>query len=240
MSAPGGGDRLAGRTAVVVGSGQTPGPRIGNGRATAITFAAHGARLLLVDRDEARALDTATAAADAAAAAGHDLPEPVVVVTDIASAEGPERVVAAAVDRMGGFDILHNNVGIGAGDAPPHRLSDDDYDRILDVNLRAMWRTCRAAVPVLRAQERSAIVNVSSLASIAAGDDVLTAEFKVNFLRPATQPQFLARGRVIRAGRLLSVVEGDVLGFGHAGGQQDGIIRMQATMALLSREQPGD
>ncbi|HMU78996.1 MAG TPA: hypothetical protein PKC57_01945, partial [Microthrixaceae bacterium] len=56
MTAPGGGDRLAGRIAVVVGAGQTPGPRIGNGRATAITFAAHGARLLLVDRDEARAL----------------------------------------------------------------------------------------------------------------------------------------------------------------------------------------
>ena len=76
----------------------------------------------------------------------------------------------------------------------------------------------------------------AALTLAAAGDDVLTAEFKVNFLSPATQPQFLARGRVIRAGRLLSVVEGDVLGFGHAGGQQDGIIRMQATMILLSRE----
>ena len=195
MSAPGGGDRLAGRTAVVVGAGQTPGPRIGNGRATAITFASHGARLLLVDRDEARALDTATAAADAAAAAGHDLPEPVVVVTDIASAEGPERVVAAAVDRMGGFDILHNNVGIGAGDAPPHRLSDDDYDRILDVNLRAMWRTCRAAVPVLRAQERSAIVNVSSLASIAAATNLTAYKISKAGVNALTQNLALTGAR---------------------------------------------
>lgn len=65
------------------------------------------------------------------------------------------------------IDILHNNVGIGLGDAPPHRLSDEAFDRIMDVNLRALWRTCRAAVPTLRASEHGAIVNVSSLAAIA-------------------------------------------------------------------------
>ena len=179
----------------MVGAGQTPGPRIGNGRATAITFASHGARLLLVDRDEARARDTATAAADAAAAAGHDLPDPVVVAADIASAEGPDRVVAAAVDRLGGFDILHNNVGIGAGDASPHRLSDDDYDRILGVNLRAMWRTCRSAVPVLRARERSAIVNVSSLASIAAATNLTAYKISKAGVNALTQNLALTGAR---------------------------------------------
>ena len=163
--------RLAGRTAVVVGAGQTPGQTIGNGRAVAITFAREGARLVLVDRRRDRADETADLAATAAREAGHDLPSPVVVAADIASDDGPAAVVAAAVAAFGGFDVLHNNVGIGMGDGPPHHLTDDGFDRIMDVNLRAMWRTCREAVPVLRAQERSAIVNVSSLASIGAAQN---------------------------------------------------------------------
>jgi len=166
--------RLDGRTAVVVGAGQTAGETIGNGRAVATTFAREGARLVLVDRDPVSLAETASLAATAAADAGHDLPPPVEVVVDITTTDGPVVLVDAAVDAFGGFDVLHNNVGIGAGDGPPHRLSDEAYDRIMDVNLRAMWRTCRAAVPVLRAQERSAIVNVSSLASIA-GATNLTA-----------------------------------------------------------------
>lgn len=166
--------RLDGRTAVVVGAGQTAGETIGNGRAVATTFAREGARLVLVDRDPVSLAETASLAVTAAADAGHDLPSPVEVVVDITTTDGPVALVDAAVDAFGGFDVLHNNVGIGAGDGPPHRLSDEAYDRIMDVNLRAMWRTCRAAVPVLRAQERSAIVNVSSLASIA-GATNLTA-----------------------------------------------------------------
>jgi NAD(P)-dependent dehydrogenase (short-subunit alcohol dehydrogenase family) len=54
------GGRLAGKTAVVVGAGQTPGETIGNGRATAILFAREGARVLLVDRDEASVAETAS------------------------------------------------------------------------------------------------------------------------------------------------------------------------------------
>lgn len=164
--------RLDGRTAVVVGAGQTAGDTIGNGRAVAITFAREGARLVLVDRDPDSLAETAALAATASGEAGHDLPMPVEVVVDITTSDGPDLLVEAAVDACGGFDVVHNNVGIGAGDGPPHHLSDDAYDRIMDVNLRAMWRTCRAAVPVLRREERSAIVNVSSLASIASATNL--------------------------------------------------------------------
>lgn len=154
---------LQGRTAVIVGAGQTPGRNIGNGRATAITFAREGASLLLVDRDEAGVAETASMAR----AEAPDDARIEYFVADITSDDGPDALVASAVDTFGGFDILHNNVGIGQGDAPPHRLTDDAYDRIMDVNLRALWRTCRAAVPVLRRSEHGAIVNVSSLAAIA-------------------------------------------------------------------------
>ncbi len=71
-------------------------------------------------------------------------------MADIVADDGPASVVAAARDAFGRIDVLHNNVGIGAGDGPPHHLTDEAFDRILDVNLRALWRTCREAVPVLR------------------------------------------------------------------------------------------
>lgn len=157
--------RLEGRTAVIIGAGQTPGETIGNGRATAITFAREGARLLLVDREPGSLEETAAACREHGASVES-------FVTDIASDTGPADVVRAAVDRFGGFDVLHNNVGIGAGDGPPHHLDDNIYDQIMDVNLRAMWRTCREAVPVLREGGRGSIVNVSSLASIAAAGNL--------------------------------------------------------------------
>jgi len=157
--------RLEGRVAVVVGAGQTAGETIGNGRATAITFAREGARLVLVDRDPESLEETVRLAA------GEGAPvHP--VVADVASDDGPDRIVAAALDAFGEIDVLHNNVGIGAGDGPPHHLADEGYDRIMDVNLRAMWRTCRAAVPVLHRSGHAAIVNISSLAAIAAAGNL--------------------------------------------------------------------
>ncbi|MGH9134255.1 MAG: SDR family NAD(P)-dependent oxidoreductase [Ilumatobacteraceae bacterium] len=160
--------RLHGKTAIVVGAGQTPGETVGNGRATAITFAREGAEVLLVDRDETAVSDT-YAAIESEGLHGH------VLVCDILGDDAPATIVAAARERLGRVDILHNNVGIGAGDATPHRLADDDYDRIMDLNLRAMWRTCKAAVPVMREQGNGgAIVNVSSIAAIA-GAGGLTA-----------------------------------------------------------------
>lgn len=164
-------NRLADRIAVIVGAGQTAGDTIGNGRATAITFAREGASLVVVDRVR----DSLEETADLARSEGAEV---ISVVADVAADDGPERIVAAALDAFGRLDILHNNVGIGAGDGPPHHLADDVYDRIMDVNLRAMWRTCRAAVPALRASGNGAIVNVSSLASIAAAGN-LTA-YKVS------------------------------------------------------------
>jgi len=158
-------NRLEGRVAVIVGAGQTPGETIGNGRATAVTFAREGADLLLADRATGSLEETAALARAEGA-------EVATITTDVASDEGPKQIVAAAIEAHGRLDILHNNVGIAAGDAPPHRLADEAYDRILDVNLRAMWRTCRAAVPHLRASAHGAIVNVSSLASIAAAGNL--------------------------------------------------------------------
>lgn len=196
--------RLTGRTAVVVGAGQTAGATIGNGRAVAVTFAREGARLVLVDRDPDTLAETASLAAASAEVAGADVPAPVPVVADIASDDGPDRVVEAAVAAFGGFDVLHNNVGIGAGDAPPHRVSDAAYDRIMDVNLRALWRTCRSAIPVLRAQARSAIVNVSSLASIAGTANMTAYKLSKAGVNALTQSLALGNAKYgVRANAIL-------------------------------------
>jgi NAD(P)-dependent dehydrogenase (short-subunit alcohol dehydrogenase family) len=175
--------RLAGKVAVIVGAGQQPGQTIGNGRATAIRFAQEGAQLIVVDRDpEALAATVADIEGESAHAAS--------VVADITADDAPSQIVEATIDRYGRIDVLHNNVGIGAGDAPPHLLTDEVFDRIVDVNLRATWRMCKAVVPTMRSQGIGVITNVSSIASVAgtniaayrmskAGVDALTKNLAV-------------------------------------------------------------
>lgn len=152
--------RLHDKVAVIVGAGQQPGPTIGNGRATAIRFADEGARLVLVDRDADAVDETLRDVIEAGAVATS-------LVVDVTADDAPDQIVAAALANFGGIDVLHNNVGIGLGDAPPHKLTDEVFDRIMDVNLRALWRTCRAVIPVMRQQQSGVITNISSIASVA-------------------------------------------------------------------------
>jgi NAD(P)-dependent dehydrogenase (short-subunit alcohol dehydrogenase family) len=153
--------RLEGKSAVVVGAGQTPGSTIGNGRATALLFAREGARLLCVDRDLASAKETAALIAGEGG-------EAFAFAADITREADCKALVAAAGARLGRLDILHNNVGIGEGDGSVQRLEEAAWDRIMAVNLKGMWLTLKHALPVMRGQPSGgAIVNISSLAAIA-------------------------------------------------------------------------
>ena len=158
--------RLEGKTAVIVGAGQTPGETIGNGRAMAILFASEGARVLCVDRDGERAAETvAMIEAEAGTASA--------LAADIRKGDACEAVVSAARERFGRIDILVNNVGIGGGgDGPAHRLTEDAFDRITAVNLKGTWLMAKAVLPVMREQGAGSIVNISSLAGIAGGNQV--------------------------------------------------------------------
>jgi NAD(P)-dependent dehydrogenase (short-subunit alcohol dehydrogenase family) len=153
--------RLEGKAAVVVGAGQTPGETIGNGRATALLFAREGAMVLCVDRDLASARETVAMIekeGGRAFAFGADI-----------TREGDcKALVGEAIARLGRLNILHNNVGIGAGDGPVQRLEEAAWEAIMAVNLKGMWLTIKHALPVMRAQPSGgAIVNISSLAAIA-------------------------------------------------------------------------
>ena len=149
------------KTAVVVGAGQTPGETIGNGRATAILFAREGARVLCIDRDLASAEETVQMITGEGGVA-------LAFQADITREADCKALVDEALARLGRLDILHNNVGIGAGDASITRLEEAGWERILAVNLKGMWLTLKHALPAMRAQPSGgAIVNISSLAAIA-------------------------------------------------------------------------
>jgi NAD(P)-dependent dehydrogenase (short-subunit alcohol dehydrogenase family) len=154
--------RLQGKIAVVVGAGQTPGETVGNGRAMALLFAREGASVLCIDRMADRAAETVSLIAEEGGAASG-------LAADIVKGADCARVVEEAKARYGRLDILVNNVGIGGGDAPAHRLEEAAFDRILSVNLKGMWLTIKAALPVMREQGGGAIVNISSLAARAGG-----------------------------------------------------------------------
>jgi len=156
------GGRLEGKCAVVVGAGQTPGETIGNGHAIAELFAREGARVLCVDRVLERAQETAAMIAKAGGAVE-------TMAADVGKSADCQRIVDEAKARLGRLDILVNNVGIGGGDAPAHRLEEAAFDRIMAVNLKGMWLTIKAALPVMREQGGGAIVNISSLAARAGG-----------------------------------------------------------------------
>ena len=102
--------RLADKVAIVIGAGQTPGETIGNGRATAVLFAREGARVLLVDRDEASANETL---ALIEAEGGHAS----VLRADITDEDDVAAIPGTCIKAFGRIDILHNNVGIGTGDS---------------------------------------------------------------------------------------------------------------------------
>jgi NAD(P)-dependent dehydrogenase (short-subunit alcohol dehydrogenase family) len=151
--------RLAGKAAVVVGAGQTPGDTIGNGRATAILFAREGARVLAVDRDLPRAEETvAMIAAEGGSAFAFR--------ADATAEAECAALVAAALERLGRIDVLHNNVGIGGGDAGPAHVEEAAWDRILAVNLKSVVFPCKHALPVMRRQGGGVITNVSSVAAV--------------------------------------------------------------------------
>ena len=138
------------RVAVVTGSGQ------GIGEGIAHKLAAHGAKVVVNDV----AADRADAVAASIGAAGGTA---VGLAADVATAEGAEALIGRALSDFGRIDILVNNAGI-ARDAWLAKISEEDWDETLRVNLKSQFLTCRAAVPHFMEQKYGRIVNISSRA----------------------------------------------------------------------------
>lgn len=138
---------LEDRVAIVTGATS------GIGAATARIFRQHGASVLAVGRDE-------TALAALADPHGRTI----TCAADVTAPDAPARIVEAALAAFGKIEIMVNSAGIIAM-GTLERTSDEDWDRMLDVNLRAPFRLMRAAAPHL-ARRKGAIVNVSSVAAL--------------------------------------------------------------------------
>ena len=151
--------RLEGKVAAVIGAGQTPGDTIGNGRATAILLAREGARVMLVDRR----LDSANETKEMIEKEGGTAFS---FEADIIRESDCRDLAAACVEQYGRIDLLQYNVGIGGGDAGATKLLEEDWDHILEVNLKGCFLTCKHVLPVMREQGSGSIVNISSIAAV--------------------------------------------------------------------------
>ena len=160
MTAAGGREgRVAGRTAIVVGAGQTPGDTIGNGRATSLLLAREGARVLAVDRDLASAEETVEMIrSEGGSAEAHR--------ADITVEDDCRTIPARALELWAHIDVLVNNVGIGTGDTGASKLTEEAWDLIHDVNLKGMWMTCKHVLPHMRERGAGSVVNISSVAAV--------------------------------------------------------------------------
>ncbi len=152
--------RLEEKVGIVVGAGQSAGETIGTGRAAALAFAREGARVLLVDRDLDSARETAEIIADEGGVAE-------CLAADWTDAAACKAFATACVDTWGRIDFLQNNVGIGTGDAPALQLTEEAFDRIIEVNLKGCLLSCQAVAPLMREQGSGSIVNISSIAALA-------------------------------------------------------------------------
>jgi 3-oxoacyl-[acyl-carrier protein] reductase len=145
--------RLEGAVAVVTGAAH------GIGKAHARRLAAEGATVVLADLDGAAA-ERAAAEFEAAGLSA------VGIQTDISDAAKVDQMVEAVTERFGRIDVLVNNAAMFSV-VPMSRegfdkLSEDEWDRMMAVNLRGVWLCCKAVAPVMREQGRGKIVNISS------------------------------------------------------------------------------
>ncbi len=149
--------RLEGKVALVMGAGSV-GPGWGNGKATAVLFAREGAKVMCADIDA----DAAKETVDVIRSEGG---EAIDVACDVADHSDVRATVEAVMREWGRLDVLDNNVGI-AEVGGVVELSEAEWDRVFDVNLKSAFLAMKEAIPHMVRQGGGSIVNISSIASI--------------------------------------------------------------------------
>jgi 3-oxoacyl-[acyl-carrier protein] reductase len=144
--------RLKDKVALVTGGGQ------GIGKITAQTFAREGARVVVADINMANAQAVAAAIeqADGQAKA---------VFLDVSRGESVEAALQAVTNWAGGVDILINNAGI-TRDARMQKMTEDQFDAVISVNLKGVWLMAKACTPLMIARGGGAIVNTASVVGL--------------------------------------------------------------------------
>ena len=149
--------RIQDKVALIIGAGSI-GPGWGNGKAAAVLFARHGAKVVCVDVNMAAAHETA----DIITAEGG---QALALQADATRSDDVGGVVARTIQQFGQLDILNNNVGIAVLGGVED-LAEAEWDRVFAVNLKSCFLGMKHVVPVMRRQGGGAIVNISSFVSV--------------------------------------------------------------------------
>ncbi|WP_072801563.1 3-oxoacyl-ACP reductase FabG [Rhodococcoides yunnanense] len=139
---------IKGRTAVITGGAQ------GIGLAIATLFAENGAKIVIGDLDESKAKEAADALQTDA----------VGVRCNVTSSEDVQALVDTAVSAFGSIDIMVNNAGI-TRDATMRKMTEDQFDQVIDVHLKGCWNGTRIAAGVMRESGGGSIINLSSISA---------------------------------------------------------------------------
>ena len=140
---------FSGKVAIVTGAAS------GMGRASALAFARRGAAIALADVSDAGGRETEAMIEDAGGRA-------VFIRTDVSRAADVQALVDATLDAFGRLDYAHNNAGIGGPSVPFDDISEEEWDRVLGINLRGIWLCMRAEIKHMKANGGGAIVNTAS------------------------------------------------------------------------------
>ncbi len=149
--------RLEGKVAIITGAGSV-GPGIGNGKATAILFAREGASVMLVDNN----LEAAEETENLINQEGGNC---TAFRADVSKSSDCKSMADSCIETYGRIDILHNKVGIG-GYGDPIETSEEEWDRIMTINLKSMFLTCKHVLPYMLKQRYGSIINISSINAI--------------------------------------------------------------------------
>ena len=148
--------RLKDKVAIVTGAGSIR-PGIGNGKATAILFAREEAKVVAVDRNLEAAEETVRIIENEGGQA-------IAVQADVTKESDARKLVEATISKYGKLDILFNNVG-GAWGGTGLKVTEEEWDTVMDLNLKSVVLVCKYAVPEMIKNGGGAIVNNSSMAA---------------------------------------------------------------------------
>jgi NAD(P)-dependent dehydrogenase (short-subunit alcohol dehydrogenase family) len=151
------GNRVRGKAVIVTGAGSI-GPGIGNGKAASILYAREGGRVLVVDRDLSAAEETRRMIAEEGG-------EALALACDVTCSAACRRMAETCVDAFGSIDVLHNNVGITIPGGAVE-LAEEDWDRIMRVNVKSVFLASKWVLPHMERQGRGAIINIASINAI--------------------------------------------------------------------------
>nr|WP_271210311.1 SDR family oxidoreductase [Rhodococcus wratislaviensis]GLK35483.1 short chain dehydrogenase [Rhodococcus wratislaviensis] len=170
--------KLHSKVAVITGAGS------GMGRAGALLFAQEGAQIVVADRDETAARETAELVRSKGGEAS-------TVGADVTTLEGNETIIRGAVEAFGGVDVFWANAGVAAPMSPLAEQSIDFFDTLMAVNAKGPWLGARAAMPLMQQRPGASFIITASLSGFRA--------------RPNNSAYSTSKGAAIQLTRALSI-----------------------------------